>query len=259
MVDELYQCLEQEGSQEVYSIQAQSFSVANRVATEAYRTELLKHLGGYPPGNANWGIQVAEKEGMSTLGMITSDTGSVAAQHPDSMPEKKPGENAYEKEGKSGFFPKSNVNTRGTTTVISPFETQHKDNSRTQSELIDTLDLNVENVEKVLDKIRPYLINDGGNVEIVEVDLQTGDVILRLQGACGSCPSSTTTMKMGIERTLRENFKSLGEVIAAPPDAILNQSMIDEKVRNLIPAINSLGGVVEFGNIDAENGIVHVR
>ena len=57
------------------------------------------------------------------------------------------------------------------------------------------LDLTWDNVEKVLDEMRPYLIQDGGNVIISDID---GPVVkLELQGACGTCPSSTQTMKMG--------------------------------------------------------------
>lgn len=56
-------------------------------------------------------------------------------------------------------------------------------------------------MDKALDEVRPYLIADGGNVEVAAV--QDGVVMLRLQGACGTCPSSTATMKMGIERSLR--------------------------------------------------------
>ncbi len=53
-------------------------------------------------------------------------------------------------------------------------------------------------------QIRPYLMADGGNVEFVEID---GPVVyLRLQGACGSCPSSLTTMTMGIKRRLMEKI-----------------------------------------------------
>jgi Fe-S cluster biogenesis protein NfuA len=72
------------------------------------------------------------------------------------------------------------------------------------------MELTTENVEKVLDELRPYLIADGGNVELVELD---GPVVrLRLQGACGSCPSSTMTLKMGIERRLREYIPEIVEV-----------------------------------------------
>ncbi|HAN46002.1 MAG TPA: hypothetical protein DCQ32_05565 [Cyanobacteria bacterium UBA8156] len=73
-----------------------------------------------------------------------------------------------------------------------------------------TLALTRENVETVLDELRPYLISDGGNVELVDID---GPVVkLRLQGACGSCPSSTMTLRMGIERKLRESIPDIGDV-----------------------------------------------
>ncbi|MBD0343680.1 MAG: NifU family protein [Coleofasciculus sp. Co-bin14] len=73
-----------------------------------------------------------------------------------------------------------------------------------------TMALTSDNVETVLDEMRPYLIADGGNVELVELD---GPVVkLRLQGACGSCPSSTMTLRMGIERRLREFIPEITEV-----------------------------------------------
>jgi Fe-S cluster biogenesis protein NfuA len=73
-----------------------------------------------------------------------------------------------------------------------------------------TLALTTENVETVLDEMRPYLMADGGNVELVEVD---GPIVkLRLQGACGSCPSSAMTLRMGIERRLREFIPEIQEV-----------------------------------------------
>ena len=75
----------------------------------------------------------------------------------------------------------------------------------------ETLALTTENVEKVLDELRPFLMADGGNVEIAEID---GPIVkVRLQGACGSCPSSTMTLKMGIERKLREMITEVSEVI----------------------------------------------
>ena len=73
-----------------------------------------------------------------------------------------------------------------------------------------SLALTNENVEQVLDEMRPYLMADGGNVELVEID---GPIVkLRLQGACGSCPSSTMTLRMGIERRLREFIPEIAEV-----------------------------------------------
>lgn len=73
-----------------------------------------------------------------------------------------------------------------------------------------TMELTSDNVEKVLDELRPYLMSDGGNVELVEIE---GPIVkLRLQGACGSCPSSTMTLRMGIERRLREMIPEIAEV-----------------------------------------------
>jgi Fe-S cluster biogenesis protein NfuA len=73
-----------------------------------------------------------------------------------------------------------------------------------------TMELTTENVEKVLDDLRPYLMADGGNVELVDIE---GPVVkLRLQGACGSCPSSAMTLKMGIERRLMEFIPEIAEI-----------------------------------------------
>lgn len=72
------------------------------------------------------------------------------------------------------------------------------------------LALTTDNVENVLDELRPYLMADGGNVELAEIE---GPIVkLRLQGACGSCPSSAMTLKMGIERRLREKIPEIAEV-----------------------------------------------
>ena len=75
----------------------------------------------------------------------------------------------------------------------------------------ETMALTLENVEKVLDELRPFLMADGGNVEVVELD---GPIVkVRLQGACGSCPSSTMTLKMGIERKMRESIPEVSDVV----------------------------------------------
>ncbi len=69
-----------------------------------------------------------------------------------------------------------------------------------------------ENVEKVLEEIRPSLQADGGDVELVGV--KDGVVSLRLTGACGSCPMSTMTLKMGIERLLKSKVPEIKEVVS---------------------------------------------
>ena len=68
-----------------------------------------------------------------------------------------------------------------------------------------------EKVERVLDEIRPTLQADGGDVELVDVT-EEGVVKLRLTGACGHCPMSTYTLKMGIEDKLKEKIPEVKEV-----------------------------------------------
>lgn len=65
-------------------------------------------------------------------------------------------------------------------------------------------------VMEVLDKLRPFLLRDGGDCELV--DVEDGIVKLRLLGACGNCPSSTITLKAGIERALIEEVPGIMEV-----------------------------------------------
>jgi Fe-S cluster biogenesis protein NfuA len=68
-----------------------------------------------------------------------------------------------------------------------------------------------DEVLEVLDKLRPFLQRDGGDVELV--DVEDGIVKLKLVGACGSCPSSTITLKAGIERALLEEVEGVQEVM----------------------------------------------
>lgn len=70
-----------------------------------------------------------------------------------------------------------------------------------------------EKVEKVLDLVRPILERDGGNVELVNVN--DGTVEVKLTGACGSCPMATMTLKMAIERILKQEIPEIKEVVAA--------------------------------------------
>ena len=68
-----------------------------------------------------------------------------------------------------------------------------------------------EQVEKALDEVRPALQADGGNVELVDVT-EDGVVKVKLTGACGSCPMSTYTLKLGIEQKLKEKIPEVKEV-----------------------------------------------
>ena len=71
-----------------------------------------------------------------------------------------------------------------------------------------------EKVEAVLEKIRPALQADGGDVELIEVG-EDGIVKVRLKGACAGCPMSQMTLKQGIESTLKQEIPEVKEVISA--------------------------------------------
>lgn len=69
-----------------------------------------------------------------------------------------------------------------------------------------------ERVEEVLNQIRPALQADGGDIQLV--DVTDGVVKVVLTGACGSCPMSQMTLKMGVEKTLKEKIPGIKEVVA---------------------------------------------
>jgi Fe-S cluster biogenesis protein NfuA len=90
------------------------------------------------------------------------------------------------------------------------FSTEGEYNERgSQAKELEFMEMK-EQVQEVLDKLRPFLQRDGGDVELV--DVEDGVVKLRLMGACGSCPSSTITLKAGIERALLEEIPGIKEV-----------------------------------------------
>ncbi|XP_020593334.1 nifU-like protein 2, chloroplastic [Phalaenopsis equestris] len=121
------------------------------------------------------------------------------------------------------------------------------------------LPLTAENVESVLDEVRPYLMADGGNVALHEID---GNVVrLKLQGACGSCPSSVMTLKMGIERRLMEKIP---DIVAIEPiiDEVMGLELNEENIEKVLDEIRPYlvgtgGGELEFVSI--EEPIVKIR
>lgn len=76
----------------------------------------------------------------------------------------------------------------------------------------DTPQISATQVEAALDRIRPALISDGGNIELVAIEAN-GDIRVRLKGACVGCPSSTLTLKHLVERILREEVAGFGDLI----------------------------------------------
>jgi len=146
--------------------------------------------------------------------------------------------------------------------VVSPFEAaENADKAASEAAAsLGELEFTPASVDEVLNRVRPYLVADGGDVAVVEVRPETKDVVLRLEGACGSCPSSTTTMKMGIERVLRERWPDLGSVSRdTDPE---NQTFGVETVENLLApfagAVTKLGATLTVKSAGAEPGLVEI-
>ncbi|KAI7993074.1 hypothetical protein LOK49_LG12G00947 [Camellia lanceoleosa] len=119
-------------------------------------------------------------------------------------------------------------------------------------------ELTPQNVDMVLEDVRPYLISDGGNVDVVSVE--DGVISLKLQGACGSCPSSTTTMKMGIERVLKEKFgdgvKDIRQVYDDDHTSETTVEAVNGHLDVLRPAIKNYGGSVEVLSVEGGDCLV---
>ena len=145
-------------------------------------------------------------------------------------------------------------------TIVSPFDdTDESDGAGTATYTPlgsddEPLDLTWENVDAVLEEMRPYLLQDGGNVAISEID---GPIVrLELQGACGTCPSSTQTMKMGLERKLKERIPEIQEVIQAMPDSPdLNEEQINIVLDTVRPFLQVAGGEIDVDSIAGEGGM----
>ncbi|KAG2613918.1 nifU-like protein 3, chloroplastic [Panicum virgatum] len=105
------------------------------------------------------------------------------------------------------------------------------------------LPLTEENVERVLDEVRPSLMADGGNVALHEIDGLV--VVLKLQGACGSCPSSTMTLKMGIETRLRDKIPDILEVeqiVDTETGLELTTDNVEKVLDEIRPYLSGTGG-----------------
>jgi NFU1 iron-sulfur cluster scaffold homolog, mitochondrial len=146
--------------------------------------------------------------------------------------------------------------------IISPFaETPAAEDGSTPTTTDGRLPLTAENIDKVLEEVRPYLIADGGNVAVSRIDPGQKTVYLRLVGACGSCPSSTVTMKMGIERVLKEHFDVDQILQEDGPDnpTELTWEAVEVEVNRIRPAIMAMGGVCDLVSVDAATGLVTIK
>eukprot|EP01025_Chloroclados_australasicus_P027940 TRINITY_DN2764_c0_g1_i1.p1 TRINITY_DN2764_c0_g1~~TRINITY_DN2764_c0_g1_i1.p1 ORF type:complete len:445 (-),score=49.46 TRINITY_DN2764_c0_g1_i1:234-1568(-) len=126
--------------------------------------------------------------------------------------------------------------------IISPFQNQKalsNDSSEDDGDTVrqqQTKQLTKDTVEQELEQVRPYLIADGGNVKVHDI-LPNGNVVLELEGACIGCPSSSTTIKMGIERCLRNNFgDQINEIITMNADVqkeALSPDIVNDHLKSL--------------------------
>mmetsp|Transcript_22764 Transcript_22764/g.21999 ORF Transcript_22764/g.21999 Transcript_22764/m.21999 type:complete len:231 (-) Transcript_22764:303-995(-) len=139
-------------------------------------------------------------------------------------------------------------------TIVSPFDAKTGDSLDDLDDDDDDLELTEENVELVLDEMRPFLKADGGNVRLAEID---GPIVrLELVGACGTCPSSSMTMKMGLERKLKERIPEISEVVQSIPDApIITMANIETVLDGVRPFLQVAGGNIVVKSISGVGGL----
>jgi len=252
--------------EESHYIRALSFAYPQRSAMEEVVTrwaDLTKTAGG----NTDWG-DIDNVVSSSSTSSDSSAEKDEDESSEDSIAAAAAAAIYYDEDDEDDEF--DELNDAGG--VISPFSSEmsspvtinseeSKDTddgaSSMVGEKVENLDFTAENVDKVLDEIRPYLISDGGNVAVQRVDEETRSVYLILEGACGSCSSSTVTMQMGIERVLKENFVDLGEVLQVEDESHVDANAteltieaVEAEVKRIAPAIIALGGSVQIVSVE---------
>lgn len=135
--------------------------------------------------------------------------------------------------------------------IISPFESAQVETEQP----VEVLELTEDNVDTVLEEVRPFLISDGGNVSVLAVDVASRRVELQLEGACGSCESSTATMQMGIEKSLRAKFGgNIGEITAVSAPEVapgeLSVATCEAVLDEVRDAVKGLGATVKILEVD---------
>lgn len=239
------------GADIVHTIRVQTFAQPTLDALIAYKNELVRQTN--PWGNAigatGWDENKSEISNTNTNIINISDDDEVLSSLKQSIAD-------------------ANEENKASNAISSPFDEEKSRNNVgmkiTASDSV--LEFTKENVDIVLNEIRPYLIADGGNVAVVEVNVEKCSVSLELQGACGSCPSSTTTMKMGIERVLKENFPNLKDVInlsqaveeVTKPTTLTIES-VNDALAQISSAVKGMGGIIAVESVDPDSGIVTLK
>jgi len=72
----------------------------------------------------------------------------------------------------------------------------------------------IEKIKKQLDKIRPYLQMDGGDIEFIDFDDKSGVLKVKLQGACLGCPMSPITLREGVSKAIKEEVPEVKDIVA---------------------------------------------
>jgi len=266
---EIKEYYDHHGVETVNSVRIQTFAQSKPELLESYKKELISQTN--PWGNrAGSAFSLLQKTStlVETISCDIDDGNSNSNdennKNNDDSNDNKGGINSLrdkiskQKRSTSNSNSDNNNNNNNNNVIQSPFVSAGSgSNSNTY------LDFTKENVDKVLDEVRPYLIQDGGNVAVVAIDQETRSISLSLQGACGSCPSSTTTMKMGIERVLKENFYGLGEIKAVDNNSViqtsnLTEEMVTSALDKILPAVKGMGGSVEINSVDSSSGTITV-
>lgn len=170
------------GNDIVNSLRIQTFPNPKPDAIEAYKLELIRQLS--PSGNID-NFDMWEDKPVIRNSAVQS---TIVNDIPSSSVDDRSVSRTRLMDAVSSDNIKSDTNA-----IESPFKEDESDAYVIGPNSSAGIEFTKENVDKVLDEVRPYLIADGGNVEVVSVDEFTRSVSLSLQGACGSCPSSTVS------------------------------------------------------------------
>eukprot|EP00981_Chlorochromonas_danica_P005340 scaffold1077_cov178-Ochromonas_danica.AAC.6 len=166
------------------AIRVQTFpSTAPPGLPKAYAEELRRHVN---PMNPPMPTTTTTTSTSTTTTTTTSPNAVITVELADSSSSSTSSSGGDDDDGGDGeqiISPFANTNNQVKEAVVASTVSEDAEEEE--------LPLTVSNVEKTLDKIRPYLIADGGNVAVVAIDENTRSIQLILEGACGSCPSST--------------------------------------------------------------------
>jgi Fe-S cluster biogenesis protein NfuA len=134
--------------------------------------------------------------------------------------------------------------------VVSPFAEAAKEEDAGAVDDSPKLPLTMENVDEALDEVRPYLVADGGNVELVKIEGKI--IVVRLNGACGTCASSSATMKGGIEKLLKQKFGDAVEEVVNVSGELEEMTIetIEGHLEKLRKSITSYGGEASVESLE---------